>query len=285
MRKTPHQEQLGFLTFAINNSETDYLNLAYVQALNIKSTQPNSRYAVIVDTNTEETINASHRNVFDYIINCDIGAGDIDQGNKRFDYEWRAFWLTPFKETIKLESDLIFTRNISHWINAFRLKDVCLSHGCRDYQQNIIPSTRYRKLWQDNNLPDLYNGLMYFRYSQTSQRFFTVARYVFENWEAVASQLQHCDTKVPSTDIVYSIAAKMIGYEQCCIPTMDFVNFVHMKPGIQNWSDDIPWTEQVVNELDNNMLRINNINQIAPVHYYEKSFANVLKEHYESKSS
>jgi hypothetical protein len=45
-----------------------------------------------------------------------------------------------------------------------------------------------------------------------------------------------------------------------------------MKPRIQGWSDDQPWTEHVNIEHDGPMIRINNLNQYHPVHYYEKDF-------------
>ena len=47
-----HKAQLGFLTVACNTEQTDYLQLAYLQALNIKRTQKNNQFAVIVDQNT-----------------------------------------------------------------------------------------------------------------------------------------------------------------------------------------------------------------------------------------
>ena len=63
-----HKEQQGFVTFAQNTAEVDYLELAYLQALNIKATQKNNRYAVIVDATTKEKVNDKHCNTFDYII-------------------------------------------------------------------------------------------------------------------------------------------------------------------------------------------------------------------------
>ena len=47
-----HKAQLGFLTVACNTDQTDYLQLAYVQAVNVKKTQKHNQYAVVVDKNT-----------------------------------------------------------------------------------------------------------------------------------------------------------------------------------------------------------------------------------------
>jgi hypothetical protein len=164
------------------------------------------------------------------------------------------------------------------------LKDVFLSFGCRDFQQKISSVRAYRKLFDKNQLPDVYNGLMYFRYSKHSQKFFNIARYIFENWDQVKTALKNCNDQVPTTDVVYSLADKIMGDGFGHVPRLDFVNFVHMKSGIQGWSDEQEWTDHVMHEWDGDMLRINNINQINPVHYYNKQFAtDELIEYYEHR--
>ena len=127
-----HKEQQGFVTFAQNTVEVDYLELAYLQCLNVKATQKHNSYAVIVDAATKELINERHCNAFDYIIDLPIDHND-PTSTRKFANEWQVFRLTPFKETIKLESDLLFTRSIDHWWTAFRLKNVCLSTGAKSF--------------------------------------------------------------------------------------------------------------------------------------------------------
>ena len=199
--------------------------------------------------------------------------------------EYQVFWLTPFKETIKLESDLLFTRSIDHWWSAFRLKNVCLSTGAKNYKQEFSDIRQYRKVFDDNNLPDIYNGIMYFRFSREAAEFFTTAKSLYENWEEVRiKQLINCHEETPSTDVLYALTAKIVGIEKCTAPSLDFINFVHMKSGFNQWSDDYTWTETVVHERDDNIMRINNINQYDAVHYYDKSYANKeLIEYYESR--
>lgn len=204
-----HKEQQGFITFAQNTDEVDYLELAYLQALNIKATQKNNRYAVIVDAATREKINDAHRNTFDYII--DLPTDHNDPANRRkFANEWQVFRLTPFKETIKLESDLLFTRSIDHWWTAFRLKNVCLSTGAKNLFSIQSTCRKYRELFDANQLPDVYNGLMYFRFSQDAKDFFTTAATIFFNWEHFKSNLQRCVDDTPTTDVVYALAALAI---------------------------------------------------------------------------
>jgi hypothetical protein len=261
--------QQGFLTFA-QNTDVDYLQLAYVQAMSIKLTQKENQYAVVVDEETLEQITDKHRTVFDHIITLPVDYAKLDRW--KLGNEWQAFDLTPFKETIKVESDVLFTRSIDHWWTAFRLQDVVLSLGCRDYQGNISDQRRYRQVFDDNDLPDTYNGLMYFRYSQTAHDFFRVARQIWNDWDLITPQLKNYRDEQPTTDVVYALTAKVQGVENCTLPGCDFINFTHMKNSINDWPEITPWKELVVSEVDIPMIRINNQNQYHPVHYQDKSW-------------
>jgi hypothetical protein len=270
MRITPHRAQQGYMTIAQNTVDVDYLQLAYVQAMSIKLTMPDSLYAVAVDKNTLEQVTEQHRRVFDYVVTIENDLAETETW--KLSNEWQAFYLTPFKETIKLESDIVFTRSIQHWWTAFRLKNVVLSTGCRDYQQELSASREYRKLFDDNELPDTYNGLMYFRYTREATEFFMLAEQIFKNWAHLRDNvLLNCRDDNPTTDVVYALAAKLLGVEDCTLPSLDFINFVHMKPAINAWTST-PWPELVVCETDLPMVRIANTNQYHPIHYHEKSW-------------
>jgi hypothetical protein len=273
---TQHKEQQGFLTFAKNSPDVNYLELAYVQCLNIKATQSHNSYAVVVDSATNQTMTDAQRQEFDYVIEYN--------STGPFSAEPNAFRLTPFKETIKLESDLLFTRNIDHWWTAFRLKNICLSTGAKTYLGVPGTTRKYRELFDANEFPDVYNGLMYFRYSQEAANFFNQAQYLQDNWSTVCDQLKKCSEKTPSTDVLYGITALLVGPESCTMPSMDFLNFVHMKSEFNGWSDHRSWTETVVHERDQDIIRINNINQYDPVHYYDKTYVTQeLVKYYESR--
>jgi len=265
-----HTEQQGFVTFAQNTDQVDYLKLAYVQAMNVKLTQKHNKFAVIVDKNTLSYVTDQHRKVFDYVIEI---TNDQSSDSARFANEWQVFHLTPFKETIKLESDLLFTRSIDHWWDTFRLRDIVLSTGCRNYHDELSDVRIYRQFFDDNELPDVYNGLMYFRYSRTAADFFRKAEQVFSNWDDLKDHaLKNCREDSPSTDVLYGITAQLIGPELCTLPSADFINFVHMKPRINGWQEQSKWFETVQSEVDGDMIRINNLNQYSPVHYFNKDY-------------
>jgi hypothetical protein len=278
-RVDQYQAQQGFFTIAQNTADVDYLRLAYLQALSTKLTMPGSLYAVAVDKITLDSVTEEHRKIFDYIITIENDEAVDDDWKLR--NEWQAFFLTPFKETIKLESDIVFTRSVAHWWHVFRLKNIVLSQGCKDYYGDLSKDRTYRQLFDDNELPDVYNGLMYFRYSPEAAEFFWYARLIFQNWNTVKDQLVKCYDDYPTTDVVYALAAKIIGEEKCTIPGVDFINFTHMKPAINKLSQQITWHDLVVTETEAPMVRINNINQYHPLHYQDKTWASdeLIKEY------
>lgn len=275
------KEQQGFVTFAVNSNKVDYLELAYLQCLNVKATQKQNSYAVLVDSETHKLVTDQHRKAFDYVIELD----SVDRVfGIPFAYESLVNHYTPFKETVKLESDLLFTRSIDHWWTAFRLKNVCLSTGAKDFKGVRSTVRKYREAMDNNDLPDVYNGLMYFRYSRESTDFFTVAHQVFRNWASISQELRLYGDMFPSTDLVYAITAQIVGPDVVTMPSMDFINFVHMKSGFNGWSDARSWLETVMHERDGDVIRINNINQLDPVHYFDKTYATKeLIEYYESR--
>lgn len=261
-----HKAQQGFLSMACNNSDVDYLELAYVQAMSIKLVMPSSLYAIAVDHKTEKLLKPKHQKVFDYVVSIDSVEWPMSQ-------EPVLFYKTPFKETIKLEADLLFTRNISHWWRALRLKNIVLSSNCRNIEDKIVVDSEYRKFWKDNDLPNIYNGMMYFRFSEDAVKFFTTAQRLFNNYDYIKDNiLINCREERPSTDVIYSLAAKIVGVEKCTIPSLDFFNFVHMKPHIQGWPGTTNWHDVVLSEIDPPVIRINNLNQYNPVHYHVKNW-------------
>jgi hypothetical protein len=77
---------------------------------------------------------------------------------------------------------------------------------------------------------------------------------------------------VPSTDLIFALTAQIIGPESCTLPTANFINFVHMKPAINEFDHDLNFNQVFVTEFDSGMIRINNVNQYHPLHYHDKTF-------------
>lgn len=262
----------GFLSFAQNNGETDYLQLAYAQALSIKSTQKINDYAIIVDQPTSELITEKHRSVFDHIIvmQDDMAADD----GWKLKNEWKAFELSPFYETVKIESDILLPTNIDHWWPAMQKHEVLMTSSVLDYEGNVGKSRAYRQLFDDNNLPDVYTGFMYFRYSRTASALFYYAEHIYKNWDLFKDQiLVKCYDEQPTTDVVFAIAAQLVGIERCTNPGLPFPTFTHMKGSMNGWGVNADWMEKLYSTLhDDGGLTVGFRRQTQPFHYFQKKF-------------
>jgi hypothetical protein len=265
-------QQQGYLCFAQNTDSVDYLRLAYAQALSIKCTQKINNYAVIVDQETAQQIQDHHRLVFDHVIvleQDDAKAHDWKLAN-----EWQAYDLTPFRETIKLESDILFTRNIDHWWAGMRIKEVTFTTHVRDYRGQISKCRDYRRLFDENQLPNVYNGMFYFRHSQTARDLFNAAAVVYQNWPVFRdSVLIRCNSENATTDEAFAIATKLIGEDRVTNPALDYLSFVHMKGAINGLGLNDDWTQLLFHQWSEEMnLQIEFLQQQYPVHYYQKEF-------------
>lgn len=262
-------EQQGYFTFAQNSRDINYLELAYYQALSIKQTQKVNKFAIAVDSNTKTLITDTHRCVFDYIIDI------VDPDPWAMNNEWQVWHLTPFKETIKLESDLLLTNNIDHWWTGMRHQEVCFTTKIRDYEGNVSDAREYRKFFDENYLPNIYTGMYYFRFGNDSLQLFRLAEQIYKNWHIFRDTiLKNCREELPSTDVVFAVAAHIFGIEKCTIPSLDYPSFVHMKGSINRLSIDENWTEMYPVDIDGSDIYINFTKQSWPLHYFQKEFIN-----------
>ena len=189
-----------------------------------------------------------------------------DQGDWAND--WQMFSVSPYRETIKLEADMIATSAIDHWWTLFELRDVVISQGARTYQDEPAASRFYRKCFDANNLPDVYNAITYWRLSPTAKEFFDLVRNIFENWAEFRKLLKFAEDSA-STDVVYAMAAQIMGPDRVTLPAGLGPSVVHMKRHINNLQGE-DWTQELIWESD--PFRINTIAQWGFVHYHRKEW-------------
>lgn len=182
--------------------------------------------------------------------------------------DWQVWHASPYRQTIKLEADMIAAGPIDHWWTLFENKDVVISQGCRDYYGQISNSRHYRKLFDQNDLPDVYNAITYWRLSNTAKEFFNLIKTIFEQWESYKKLLKFPE-ETPSTDVVYAMAAKIMGVDRVTLPPSLGPKIVHMKAFV-NPIQGTDWTKELVWETD--PLRINTVAQWGLVHYHIKEW-------------
>ena len=253
----PILAERGYLIPAIDTDAVDYLGCAVQLARSIRHWHPDADISVI-------TVRRSSDPVFNHVL--PLPHGDLEG----YANDWQCFEATPYRQTIKLEADMIMTSPFDHWWTLFEQRDVVISQGCRNIYNEPADSRYYRQLFDRNHLPDVYNAITYWRRSQLAQDFFQLVRTIFENWRDYSRLLKQPDAE-PSTDVVYAIAAVLMGPEQVTLPAGLGPSIVHMKQHIiRTLTED--WTQELVWENINPGLRINTVAQSGAVHYHVKDW-------------
>lgn len=191
--------------------------------------------------------------------------------------DWQVYEASPYEYTIKLEADMYLPRSIEHWWDILKERDIVVSTSIRNFRQEISDVVAYRRFITDNNLPDTYNGITYFRKSELAEKFFAIVRDVFENWDEYRRNLKCKVDEIATTDWAYAIAAHILGAENTTMPQFEAMSMVHMKQYI-NGSATENWTDSLIYELLPHTFRINTIPQTYPVHYHVKNFSKVILE-------
>jgi hypothetical protein len=163
---------------------------------------------------------------------------------------------------------MLIASSIDHWWTMLQHRDVVVSTGCRDWKDQVSTARNYRQVFDDNCLPDVYNAITYWRLSQTAKEFFDLVRSIFANW-AEFRQLIKFAPVVPDTDLVYAMAAEIVGRENCTMPFTTYPQIVHMKRHIAHTRTE-KWTHELTWEQD--PLRVNTVAQWGAFHYNLKAW-------------
>ena len=210
-----------------------------------------------------DSIHKFHPNAHVTIVTTDmLPYGDLGGWTN----DWQMFQASPYRQTIKLEADMLATSPIDHWWTLFENRDVVISRGARTYYDQPAESRYYRKVFDANCLPEVYNAITYWRLSSTAKDFFQLVRSIFENWNEYKKLLKFSEDRA-STDVVYAMAAKIMGVEHVTLPPGLGPTIVHMKQHInglktENWPQELIW--------EHNPLRINTVAQHGMFHYHIK---------------
>ena len=251
----PLLAERGYLIPAIDTDSVDYLSCAVQLARSIRQWHPDANISVL-------TVKRCSDPVFDHVIPLPYG----DLGG--YANDWQCFAASPYRQTIKLEADMIAAGPVDHWWTLFELRDVVISQACRTYRDEPAQSRFYRKCFDANNLPDVYNAITYWRLSSTAKEFFDLVREIFEHWAEYKKLLKFAEDSA-STDVVYAMAAQIMGTERVTLPAVLGPSIVHMKRHINSLHGE-DWTRELIWETD--PFRINTIAQWGFVHYHTKEW-------------
>jgi hypothetical protein len=267
----------GFFTIAQGES---YQRLAYACALSLKLSQTGPNDLSIGVTKDEITnIPAKYLEVFDQVV--EIPWEDHAKNSTwKLENEWKAIYMTPYDETIKLDADMIFPGDISHWWDMLSDSEGVFCTKAKTYRGEVITSDYYRKTFTESNLPNVYSAMFYFKKNDLNFEFFRLCEFIFNNWERCFYEFLEPEhrPKFVSTDVVFGIAAKILDYPSYNLYSeSDLPTFVHMKSQLQGWPEGQfmveDWTKIVPYYFNRDCsLKIGNYAQQLPLHYHVKEF-------------
>ena len=251
----------------------EYMRSAYALALSIKNTQKIN--SVCVAIGDKDTMPQEYRKVFDHVVRVRNVGLKYAMAN-----EWQIWDLTPYKETIHVEADMLFTTSIDHWWGELQQHELFFTSTVKDYRGNNITSNYYRKHFAKKRLPKLYNGLYYFRYSETAHNFFKKAKEVSARYKHYADHF-FAGTwypETPTTDEIFGITAYLLDLDNSVYNTkFSIPYFTHMKVRLQDWkvnetTDENNWMRYLAVNLSKKGLNVGGFQQFGPFHYQNKLF-------------
>lgn len=269
----------GYICIAQNNSTVDYLQQAYALALNLKLTQSTvSDLTVCVDAETKKKITSKHRAVFDKIVDIPW-QDDASNAEWKINNKWKYYYMTPYDETVILDTDMIFPSDVSHWWSILSQQDVWATTNVLTYRGETVTSNYYRKYFVANDLPNVYTAFMYFKKSETASELFAMTEIIFQHWQRMF--FKYMPKGKPdwlSGDVAFALAMQLLGIEHLCTRNNQHTapTFVHMKSHIQNvpdtmisekWTDTLPTYYKSCSDF-----KIGNFQQLYPFHYVEKDW-------------
>lgn len=269
----------GYIVIAQNTGTVDYLQQAYALALNLKLTQSSvNNLTVCVDAETKKKITSKHKQVFDYIIDIPWQDDAVDSQWK-INNKWKYLYMTPYDETVVLDTDMLFPTDVSHWWDILSQRDVWATTKVRTFRGETVSSNYYREYFVKNNLPNVYTAFFYFKKSELASELFAMTEVIFQHWQRFFYKyMPEGKPDRLSGDVAFALAMQLLGIEhECTRENIDAVpTFVHMKSHVQNvptsvishkWAETIPTYYNSYKDF-----KVGNFQQLLPFHYVEKDW-------------
>ena len=270
----------GYLLFALNTDNVDYVKLAYACALSIKITQPDGFNSVALVTHNAEEIK-SQFSVFDHVIEY-TGPTGMDGRSRGYDY-------SPYEETIMLDSDMLLLSAVDHHWDIMKDRDLFISTCPKTYRGDRFKYGFYREVFEEHQLPDVYSAWTYFKKSPTAEEFFDTVKLMTDEPENfIKIMLPYSSQKTLPTDDAFALALIMLDLESSAIcEHWDFPSITHMKARSQGWhTQNNEWTDKIRFTMDEDAsVKIGVWHQQGILHYVNKnlitgSIIKILEEVY-----
>ena len=137
----PVQSERGYLITAVNTPKVNYIDCAYNLIKTIRKFHPDAKICLLTDKPdaTWQPGLIDYYKTFEPPLNSNPYAND-----------WQVFGASPFRQTIKLEADMVIASEIDHWWTMLERRDVVISTGARNFYDQPAESRYYRKVFDTN---------------------------------------------------------------------------------------------------------------------------------------
>ncbi len=256
----------GFLIFAVKNTgKVNYLRHAMALSASIKKHCDINQTCLI----TNYRLTADQKRLFDHVIDIDIVPTSWTQNVLHYAYE-----LSPFHETIHIESDCLVQSSLDHWWTGCQLHDVLFTSRVKDFRGHWATKD-YRQHFDLSELPKIYSGLYYFRKSTLAKKLHNTMLWVTNKWDDLRPVIFDPNINVPmANDEIAAISVALLEldenqYQNNLLP---YPSMCHNKPRINDWPE-IDLTKHIGVFLDQNFnLFVANHLQQGVWHYQNKDF-------------
>jgi hypothetical protein len=259
----------GFLVFAQNTDTVNYLEQAYALALSIKFSQQQEKNISIV---TNDPVPDQYKELFDKIIPIPW----YKEGNRyHSENRWKLYHVTPYDETIVLDTDMLLLEDISEWWSYCSNHNLKFCSRVKNHKNEVVVDTSYRKAFVENKLTNPYYALHYFKKSDSAYEFYKVLEFVCNNWEWCYTAFAPNEYQNwLSMDLATAIAIEITGFYESVNDVCSPLEFIHMKPLLQSWDYTPANWQNTVHALltKKGDLVVGNIKQVKLFHYVEKDF-------------
>lgn len=273
----------NFCMLAQNSFENDYVKQAYLCAMSIRATTPNSKICLI----TNDTVSENYRAMFDDIEEIPWGDAALESLWK-VENRWKIYHTCPYDKVFVLDTDMLVLEDITRWWDYLvENTNLLFTTNVTTYRGEVVTSNYYRKSFVNHNLPNIYSGLFFYQKTDETKYFFQWLELVMKNWELFQGEFAGGKyfQKHPSLDVAAAIVAKVLGLGNKVInDRLSYPSFVHMKTFCQNWEKPLSdsWQKIVGTYLTSDLkLKIGNYQQSGVFHYTENNFvtSDVIKKY------
>lgn len=244
----------GYLIFAQNNGKTDYVKQAELLKASIEKYNTINNVTIITQDNIVE----------DHATNSEW----------KIENRYQAYELSPYDETVVLDADMLFCRNVDHWWKKFENYDMFFTSNVLTYRNEVVTSEYYRKTFVKNKLPNLYTAFYYFKKTPQTKQVFGLVKDITLNWKSYYNTfLKNMFQSGQSFDLNMALAIHLLDLTHKTTDNSLVPTFIHLKPKAQDWekqSESVTTRIPLYNFKGKPMLDSYMLNDI--LHYVEDDF-------------